>query len=232
MKKHIQFIAFISLLLMWGCTSTREATNPNSGFNPQLRVEGGYAKGGITENTDMEAVASDVAVDAFSGATHPGFYAGVHGTETFRKNAVEAGIDFMHNAQTFTYNDEGNGFAGKREIGVSQLNLPVTYNFRIFSNRQDENLLSVKLGFVMQYNMLDVQNQQSGLPEYSRNKFSNGLTFGVELIPFRFANGNALGIRVDGYRGSQAYNDFYNQSSMETAGTSYMKTGIIYQFNH
>ncbi len=232
MKKQIHLIGLISLLLIWGCTSTLETANPNSGLNPQLRLEGGYAKGGITENTDMEAIASDVPVDAFSGATNPGFYAGVHATESFRKNAIEAGIDFIHNSQTFSYNDDLNGFNGERKIGVSQLNLPVTYNLRLFSSRQKENLLSVKLGFVAQYNMLNVQDDNPTLPDYSHDKFSNGLTFGVEFFPFHFGIGDALGIRVDGYRGSQTYSDFYNQSSMEIPGTSYIKTGIIYQFNH
>lgn len=58
----------------------------------------------------------------------------------------------------------------------------------------------------------------------------SGATLGFSTTPFRFYNGTKLGLFVDGYFGTRAYEDFYNRAEFEIPGTSFIKYGIIYQF--
>lgn len=59
--------------------------------------------------------------------------------------------------------------------------------------------------------------------------FIGGL-LGISAYPVRFGNGSKLGIYIDVYRGSQIYEDYYNQKVFETPGSSFVKGGIWYRF--
>jgi hypothetical protein len=90
--------------------------------------------------------------------------------------------------------------------------------------------IQVKLGVAGQVNFVDATHE-GHLPAYDVNRWSNGFTFGVSAYPFRFKNNHKLGFYLDGYRGTQIYEDYYNLPEYEVPGSSYMKFGLRYQFN-
>ncbi len=200
-----------------------------------VSLQMGSNKGGITENTDMTVVQgvkvpSEASVDAYTGATQPGFNVGVHLNHKLKKNQIETGLDYMYNHQTFTYIDAGNNYIGVRELYVSQLMLPVTYNLGLFAKQMPEAELQVRVGLIGQVNFIS-GNGTGILPDYSVIPFSAGPTFGVSFLPFRFRNGDKLGIYCDIYRGSQIYKDFYNKPDYEMPGSSFVKFGLKYQLH-
>lgn len=218
-------------IVLGGCQSTLKSAKEKVKLSAQL----GLNKGGITENTDMEVVAGSTntpatSVDAFSGATNTGFNAGVHASYPLKRNEIETGVDFMLNNQTFTYEDEANGYAGQRKLNVSQIMVPLTYNFNLLNGALPSAEIQVKLGVAGQLNFVGADNTGL-LPAYEVNRWSNGFTFGVSAYPFHFRNNHKLGFYLDGYRGTQIYEDFYNLSEYEVPGSSYMKFGLKYQFN-
>lgn len=195
----------------------------------------GFNIGGITENTDMKVVPGvkvppEATVDAFSGATYPGINAGIHTNFPLKRNEIETGADYMYNHQTFTYIDAGNKYIGVRELHVSQLMLPVTYNLGLFNKQLPEAELQVKVGLIGQVNF--ISGKATGiLPDYSVVPLSAGPTLGVSVLPFHFRNGDKLGIYCEIYRGSQIYKDFYNQPEYEMPGSSFVRFGLKYQIH-
>ncbi len=191
--------------------------------------------GGITENTDLSVipgvkVPAEATVDAFTGATHPGFNAGVHINHRLKKNQVETGLNYMYNHQTFNYTDAGNKYIGVRELHVSQFMIPLTYNFSLFSKTFQNAEIQLKVGLLGQLNA--VSGKGTGiLPDYSVIPFSAGPTLGFSILPFHFRNDDKLGIYCDIYRGSQIYKDFYNQPKFEMPGSSFIKFGFKYRLH-
>lgn len=207
------------------------ATTPNPN-RAKISVLVGANQGGIVENTDMSVVPNvstppEAIVDAFTGATQTGFHAGVHINQPVGKNEVETGLEYMFSHHTFNYIDNGNMYIGVRRASLSQIMLPLTYNFILVRNID----LQLKLGVTFQYNLVRINDiTVFNLPDYKIHHFSAGPTLGVSAFPVKFANGNKLGLYLDLYRGSQIYEDYYNQTTFEMPGSAYLKGGIKYQF--
>ena len=142
---------------------------------------------------------------------------------------VETGIDYMYNHQTFKYIDAGNMYVGVRELNVSQVILPLTYNLTLFRKLLPEADIQLKAGYLGQFNFITTEGYGI-LPDYSLKRFSNGATAGISALPFKFENGSRLGFYFDVYRGSRIYTDFYNQTGFEMPGSSFMKFGVKFQF--
>ncbi len=229
-KKTIAKIpaAIITLFLFVGCAALQNSGDERS-WSPTYRLQLGANKGGIVENTDMTVV-DNAGVDAFSGATRRGLNASGKVMLPVKNNFVETGIDLMYNSQTFTYNDPANGFMGERKLDVTQFMVPLTYSIGLFRQNHPEGLFQIKLGYAAQFNLFSIGEGQGNMPDYSTGSFSNGATLGVSATPFRLGNGRKLGFFVDGYRGTRAYEDFYNRTEFEISGTSFLKYGIIFQF--
>lgn len=226
-RSLILTLSAIAIFAFAGCNTTLNST----GKKVKLSAQAGLNKGGITENTDMSVVSSSgTAVDAFSGATNTGFNAGIRASYPLKRNEIETGIDFMLNKQTFTYNDKANEYVGQRMLNVSQIMVPLTYNFNLLKGALPSAEIQMKLGVAGQLNFVGADNTGS-LPAYEVSRWSNGFTFGVSAYLFRFRNNHKLGFYLDGYRGTQIYEDFYNLSEYEVPGSSYMKFGLKYQFN-
>lgn len=222
----------LTLFVTVSCKSPFNASgDTSSSMRPELKVQAGVNTGGITENKDI-GNEPGAGVDAFSGATQTGFNLGARIAVPIGNNAVETGIDIMHNRQTFTYNDPEHDFTGTRDLGLTQLMLPLTWNFGIISHPQHGRQLELKFGPVIQYNMLDISDSGTRLPAYDLNRFSAGFSLGLAATPITFNNGSRLGFYVEGYKGSQIYEDFYNQSGFEEPGSSFAKFGIVYQFKN
>lgn len=215
----------LSILFLAGCNISKQG----DALHPYYRIQAGLNKGGITENTDFTKT-TDIQPDAFSGATKTGFNASGHVVFPLKRNAIESGVDYMYNNQTFTLNDAANGYNGTRKIGTSQFMVPLTYNFGFFKKNNPLGSLQVKVGYLMQFNTFSITNNGASLTDYSTKGFSSGITAGVSATPFKFENGSRLGFYFDGYRGTKIYDDFYNRSTYEMPGSSFMKFGIIYQF--
>lgn len=213
---------------MLGCSTTTRTTE-KSEWKSTYRVQLGTNKGGIVENTDLTVI-SNTEVDAFSGATSKGLNASGKVILPLKRNAVETGVDFMYNHQTFTYNDSENSFLGERNIDVSQLMIPATYSFGFFRKNNPEGIFQLKVGLVAQLNFFSISDGNGNFPEYSTKTFSSGATFGFSTTPVKLRNGSKLGFYIDAYRGSQAYEDFYNRTEFEMPGTAFVKYGVIYQF--
>jgi len=232
-KTAITFILGLSFIMINSCSTTEQTTATDRKL--KFSIQGGANLGGIIENTDMTVVPNvkvppEATVDAFTGATRIGFNVGVHINKTLKRNQIEAGIDYMNNHQTFTYNDAENMYIGVRELNVSQVLFPLTYNFVFLRKQFPHADIQLKAGYLGQLNFIST-SETGALPEYSLNVWSNGLTLGISAFPFRFNNGSKLGFYFDLHRGSQIYEDYYNQSSFKMSGSSFMKFGVKYQFN-
>ncbi len=222
MKK---IVCCLAIAVLSGCTVTKDGGT----WHPAYRVQGGLNKGGITENTDFTKT-PEIQPDAFSGATKTGVHTSGHIVIPFKRNSIETGVDFMHNNQKFAFNDNTNGFNGKRDIGLSQFMLPITYNFGLFRKNNSLGNLQIKIGYLLQFNFFSVSDHGANLPGFTVKHFSNGFTVGLSATPFQFNNGNRLGFYLDGYRGTKVYDDFYNSSIYEMPGSSFVKFGVFYQF--
>jgi len=228
----IKLLPVVLAGLFWSC-STMQLVSTEKKTTVTLQM--GSNLGGITENTDMSVipgvkVPAEATVDAFTGATHPGFNAGVHINHRLKMNQVETGLDYMYNHQTFNYTDAGNKYIGVRELHVSQFMIPLTYNFSLFSKTFQNAEIQLKVGLLGQLNA--VSGKGTGiLPDYSVIPFSAGPTLGFSILPFHFRNDDKLGIYCDIYRGSQIYKDFYNQPKFEMPGSSFIKFGFKYRLH-
>lgn len=229
--QKILLLLGIPACLLLSCSTTEQATSDKK---TTFSVQAGSNIGGITENTDMSVVPGvhvppEATVDAFSGATQPGFNAGVHLNRKLNNNQLETGVDYMFNHQTFNYIDAGNHYIGVRELHVSQLMLPATYNLVLFKRRMPEAELQIKAGFIGQVNFVKATGTGI-LPDYSVHPFSAGPTLGISAYPLSFRNGNKLGFYFDIYRGSQIYEGFYNQKEFEMPGSSFARFGLKFHF--
>jgi hypothetical protein len=116
----------------------------------------------------------------------------------------------MMNSQTFTYNDDVNGYFGKRDINTYQVIMPVTWNSRLLRSNHPEGLVHIKFGGALQFNqLLVITNHRQDLPVNNSNLFSGGITLGLAAFPVSFDNGARLGIHL--YKSS-----LKNGSNMET----------------
>ncbi|MFW6370392.1 MAG: hypothetical protein ACOC10_04215, partial [Bacteroidota bacterium] len=146
-------------------------------------VQGGINSGGITENTNLTELPGDpVQVDAFTGATQPGFNVGMRATKKFEATHLETGIDYMLNSQHLKYNDALNSFSGNRELIVSQMMVPLTWNILFLKKHLPRQEFRIKIGVIGQYNLLKV-NDTGQLPNYSVNPVSAGATLGFAVYP-------------------------------------------------
>lgn len=228
MQRHIIKSGFLAILILTGCASS-SVTTSKSNWKPIYRLQIGTNKGGIVENTDLSVI-PNTEVDAYSGATSNGINASGKIILPLKRNAIETGVDFMYNHQNFTYSDDVNGFNGERKLGVSQFMIPITYSFSLFKSKGPEGLFQIKIGYAAQLNLFAISNGNGTLPDYTTKFFSNGATIGFSSTPIRLRNGSKLGFYIDGYRGTQVYEDFYNRTEFEMPGTAFVKYGIIYQF--
>ena len=219
MQRKIIAAGILSLFFLMGC----------AGQSPLYRIQAGANKGGIVENTDLTLI-DNAGADAFTGATRRGVNASGKVMLPLKRNYIETGIDLMHNSQTFTYKDAVYGFTGERSLSVTQFMIPLTYSIALFKENHPGGLFQVKFGYTAQINLFSNSDGNGNMPGYSTNCFSNGATIGFSTTPFRLNNGARLGLFLDAYRGTRAYEDFYNRTDFEMPGTSYIKYGIIYQF--
>ena len=228
MKRILLATGFLFVLLAMGCSTANTKSTQNK-WKPYYRIQAGINKGGVVENTDLAAI-PNTQVDAYSGATRNGANIGARIILPVKRNAIETGVDYMFNSQSFTYHDAANGFNGERKLNVSQIMVPVTYSIGVFRKNHAEGLVQLKFGYVAQFNIFGVTNVAGNTPSYKTKPFSNGATAGLSTTPFRLKNGAKLGFYFEGYRGSRAYEDFYNMPEFEMPATAFMKYGIIYQF--
>lgn len=225
MKQVIIFTLCITLLS--ACVITKKADR-----TLYYSVQGGFNKGGIVENTDFTVLdnAKDFSeIDAYTGATKTGFNLGAHVTKPLPLGELETGVNYMYNKQSFSFNNEVTPYSGKREFNTNQFFMPFTYNINLLQKALPNLDLQLKIGYVAQLNYVGVNNDGT-LPQYSTNNFSNGATFGFSMYPIQLSNGNKIGFFLDGYRGTQIYDDIYNKSSFEMPGSSYFNAGIKYSF--
>lgn len=232
MQTNIFPFATILLLLFAGACAPLSEFESRS--KTTVSIYAGANVGGITENTDMSVVPGAVAppeaiVDAFTGATHTGVNAGVHVARRLGRFELESGLDYMYNYQSFNYIDAGNFYMGQRNLDVSQLMIPATVNIPLLHSLLPSLDFRFKIGYMGQVNMVKVADMGI-LPDYSVKGWSGGLTAGLSAYPVHFGNGSQLGLYLDVYRGSQVYEDYYNQSDFEMPGSSYVKMGLTYKF--
>ena len=216
MDHKISFLLFIFLLL--SCSTTKQNAVP------EISILAGVNKGGIIENTDLEIV-NNTEPDAFTGATKTGFNCGSHITIPLWRNSIETGIDAILDNQTFTFNDSFRNFYGDRNILTTQIRLPLSYNFKFFTNYSNSGLFELKLGVSLGVNLYYIDDKTVRLPIYELKYLSIGPLFGFNINPFRLNNGSNIGIYFEMMRAFQkVYSDIYNVGNMP--GLCYMKFGI------
>lgn len=224
MKARIILLSI--LIAIGGCAGSK---NSSEARKVRFGIEAGPNSGGIVENTKMADIAG-APVDGFSGATSIGFHAAGHALVPVGRNDIQAGIMYLYSPQKFTYNDPVHGYAGSRDLRLSQIVVPVTYNINFLTRKFTPGTLSFKVGGAIEYNMLSVTNKGTSLTDYSSKKLSLGITAGIVAMPFRFSNNARLGFGFDMYKGGQIFDDFYNRPEYAMPSSSYMKFSIIYQF--
>ena len=232
MKNFKNMFVILTTVLAASCVSTNKISDTKK---YHYSVQAGFNHGGITENTDMTVVPNAIApaeatVDAFSGATQIRYNAGIHINRHLKRNQVEAGIDYMYNYQSFNYTDAGNFYFGVRRIQLSQIMLPLSYNFVLFRSLAPGADIQLKVGAIGQFNFISANDVGISLPGWSVNPWSAGLTCGISAYPIQFNNGSKLGFYFDMYRGSQNYEDYYNQDTFEMPGSSFLKGGLSFKF--
>jgi hypothetical protein len=158
MKKN--WIIIVSAILISGCRTSDINKGQTGKWAPKYQIEMGANKGGIIENTDF-ALLPEVSPDAFSGATKTGGNIGIHAVLPLRYNAVQLGLVYMYNQQTFIYNDVINNHFGERKLDVSQLMLPTTFNIGLFRKSNPQGLFQLKFGHVLQYNLIGITNTKA-----------------------------------------------------------------------
>ncbi len=232
MKSKLLIFTIVLTIALSSCSTLKffNDTHP-----VKISLLAGINKGGITENTDMSvipgvATPAEAIVDAFSGSTQTGFHGGIHFSQAAGIGEVETGVDLMHNKQLFNYIDAGNFYIGVRRLGVTQLMIPITFNFPILKKKLPSLDLGLKAGLIGQTNFITSHDSGIRLPEYTYNNSSIGVTAGLKIYPLHFENGSKLGLYLDIYRGSIIYEDFYNKSSFEMPGSSFVRLGLQYQF--
>ena len=227
--KTKMFYSLVTFTFITACSSTSDLSTEKTRWKPRIQLQVGINNGGIVENSDFSST-PNVQADAFSGATRTvGGNIGTHIVLPMKLNAFETGIDYMYNGQSFNFYNPSHEYLGTRAIGTSQFMVPITYNIGLFRQTNLKPLFYLKLGYVLQYNLLHVDDSEQNLPSYSSNLFSQGVTVGLSTLPFHFRNGAAVGVYLDVYRGSKIYNDIYNSDIYTVPGSSYYKLGLIYQ---
>ena len=230
MKKKEMCILALMLFVMMGCAPHSSVQRSEKETKTELRVYTGINQGGITENTDMEA-SEELQVDGFTGATRLGVHLGARAVVPLGRQQLETGLEGIYHNQTFTYEDPLNGLEGERQIRNFQLMVPLTYNIGIFRKHAAEGVLNLKLGWTLQYNIPVIRDQGLSLPDYTIRRFSNGPVLGLETRSFPLGEGMGLALNFELYRGSQIYQDLYNQSSFEMPGSSYFKAGVVFRLD-
>jgi hypothetical protein len=213
------------VMILCGCS----ITNLQDKWEPFYRLQAGLNHGGIVENTDFKSLPT-MPTDAFSGATKISFNAGGHVMLPVLGNSVETGLDFMHSSQTFTFNPNVIQYKGTRDIGTSQLMIPLTIDLALYKDEEQPlGALQLKFGYIGQFNFFSVTDK-GFLPPYSNKSYSGGMLFGISATPFKLPLGNRIGFYLDLYRGTKIYDDSYNNDTFEMPGSSFAKFGVIYQF--
>lgn len=217
--KKLYYLILTTLSL--SCSGTR-------GLNEQanFKVYGGVNHGGIIENTDLKAM-DQVPVDAYSGATHIGFSAGARYAYPLKNHGLQTGLDLMGNKNSFSYQDDINGYNGKRELYTTQVRIPLLFAFHLFKDEGGIPLVKLNLGLSGGLVFCSELNSEGIVPEYEVSSFSLGPAVGFEIYPFKLGKQSTLGFSFELFRSMQAsYKDFYQQGDMP--GTSYLRFGIVY----
>lgn len=184
------FLIIPAICLLTGCAATKTTYN----------IQAGGSWGGIIEDTEIDAV---------TGATGMGISLGVHPAFHIHRRMLETGVDFLTYNQFFTYSDNEENYDGKRDFKFGELRVPITYNFQLFRDNNDEGLLQIKLGLSAGYLLYENINDSGTVPDYTFDKFSIGPTLGLSIIPIKLGDKLQLGLYLDVVRASKVYKDHY-----------------------
>ena len=221
MRTHFFFLVVFMILFSGGCSPLKESRSSWVSF------QAGGNIGGIVENTDLTLLPG-TPVDAYTGASRTGVNLSMSYHHPIHKIEVETGIEMMTHPMTLTYNDPVNQFFGTRSISLTQIQIPFRVGAGFFSGTLPQGRFRIALGPLLQYNLTDVSGQGESLPSYSIHTFSAGLSLQFTVMPFAFRKGSSMGFYLGGYRGSLIYEDFYNHPDFQSAGSSYLKLGLVY----
>ncbi len=211
------FLIILLIYLLLGCSTTSKVENRNQKIITTHDIQVGRNWGGIIE---------DAKIDAVTGATKSSINIGYHPAFNICGKMIETGIDFLNYSQSFTYFDNTNNYDGKREFRYAEFRLPLTYNFQLFRDNNNEGLLKIKLGISSGYRIYENIKHSGETPDYTFDKFSIGPTLGLSTTPFKLNNKLKLGIYIDFVRASKVYKDYYTTTN-EVGNMSNLKFGIV-----
>lgn len=194
------YLVLLLLCFLVGCSSTFKVKNINQRLIANHIIQVGGNWGGIIE---------DNKIDAVTGATKSSIHIGYHPVLNIQGHVMETGIDFLNYNQSFTYLDHSNNFDGKREFNYAEIKLPITYNFQLFRDDNNEGRLIIKLGISSGYRIFESIKDSKNIPEYTFDKLSFGPTFGLSSTPIKLNNKLRIGIYLDFVRASKVYKDYY-----------------------
>ena len=94
-------ICFVLLILCSKCALISELPQNEKKNGGRINLQLGINHGGVVENTVLSLI-ENTEVDAFTGATAPSVYSGVHYEYPLGKQSIEAGFDVLFHQQNFT----------------------------------------------------------------------------------------------------------------------------------
>jgi hypothetical protein len=172
--------------------------------------------------------------DAVSGATKT--WVTGSGAAEFKVvgQYLSAGVNLAQSDQHVDYNDLANGIAGERDISMLLLDLPVLYNFHLFTNPSgvhDNPHLILSLGGFMSF-VLSKQITESGIlkPE-EMSSWALGPYLRVAGYPFAFRSFQP-GLYLDFYRSfvPKFYDDVYFRQNSISGQLGILSCGLSFRF--
>lgn len=215
---NIKYITFglLIIMLVARCTTTSNLTGKQTKTTVMHNLQIGSSWGGIIENME---------VDAVTGATKNRLNAGYHAVIKVQNKMLETGVDLLNYQQSFTFTDTDN-YNGKRNFNYREVRLPLTYNFQLWRNKNNNGIFRVKTGLSAGYRYYQKIEDSGNLPGYSFKRFSMGPTLGISLLPISITDDLSIGTYIDFLLASKVYNDYYTKAP-DIGNMSYIKFGIF-----
>jgi hypothetical protein len=118
-------VAIVSLLMAFGITADASGADNFLQKSVTWIVQGGVFRGSIVGRNKIDAV-TGATKTAFSGAAATEF--------NIKGHYLQVGANIGQTSQTVEYHDASKGIDGTRDISLLLLDLPLIYNFHLFTD--------------------------------------------------------------------------------------------------
>mgnify|MGYP006282843423 CR=1 FL=1 len=184
----------------------------------------GHHFGGIIDNS---------SVDAVSGATQWGYRAGVGAQVAIGRHHVEAGLEYLHFAQSISYADATEGFDGSYDLSYNEMRIPLSYNLNLLENSDGKPLGVVRTGPCLGFVFGEQSDSSGTVPAYETGGAEMGVLLSGTLYPLRRPGGFSFGVCCDFYRGFTSFfrDPYHEKNHFEHGRLSTLGLGLVVRFD-